>query len=274
MSPSYYNSPHGTRIAYHFTPGKTLQNPAPGIVFLGGFRSNMEGTKARYLEQVCTRNKQAYLRFDYGGHGYSDGMFEDGTISSWTQDAADIIEHVFGQYNIIFVGSSMGGWIALRLLLDRPAHIKGVIGIAAAPDFTQDIRNRMTPQDHAMLTGNGYLEIPNGYENNPAILTRSFLEDGEQQAILNKTHNIQVPLTLIHGKQDTDIPWKKALDIKSAFKGPDTRVILIEKANHRLSEPENLRTIEIEIARISGLRFAERSIRPSTKAHSKNQVQL
>ena len=253
MPPCYYRSPHGTRIAFHYTPGMSGRNSLPGVVFLGGFRSDMNGTKARHLEQFCARNGQAYLRFDYSGHGRFGGAFENGTIGSWTQDATDIIDHVFEQRAVILAGSSMGGWIALRILLDRPARVYAVIGIAAAPDFTRDIKNRMTPSDHEMLERNGYVEIPSDYAQNPYIFTRSLLKDGEQQAVLDSTYHIQVPLVLIHGRQDTDVPYKKAGDTASAFKGPNTRVILIEQAGHRLSEPENLRVIETELIRVSGL---------------------
>ena len=247
----YYQSPNGTRIAYHYTPNKTIQN-IPGVVFLGGFCSNMDGIKARHLEQVCTQNGQAYLRFDYSGHGKSDGKFENGTIGSWTQDANDIINHIFGKQPVILVGSSMGGWIALRLLLNRSITIKGIIGIAAAPDFTLDIKKQMTPHDSQKLENNGYLERPSDYAHTPYIYTRTLLEEGKQQAILDKTHTVDVPIILIHGKQDTDVPWKKAYDTASVFNGPDTRVILVEKANHRLSEPENLHIIKAELTKISG----------------------
>ncbi|MCB1948307.1 MAG: alpha/beta hydrolase [Burkholderiales bacterium] len=253
MPPDYFNSPHGTRIAYRYTPGKSERNTLPGVVFLGGFRSDMDGTKACYLEQVCMRNGQAYLRFDYGGHGYSSGTFEDGTIGSWKQDAADIIDHIFGQRDVVLAGSSMGGWIALRLLLERSTHIKGVVGIAAASDFTRDIKNRISLQQQAILERKGYLELPSDYAEVPYTITRALLEDGEQQAVLNKAHTIDVPLVLIHGKQDTDVPWIKACDTAAAFNGPDTRVILIEKAGHRLSEPENLQVIANELANIHRL---------------------
>ncbi|SEN46924.1 Pimeloyl-ACP methyl ester carboxylesterase [Nitrosomonas marina] len=251
MSLSYYDSPHGTRIAYCFTPGKTDRDTSPGIVFLGGFRSDMNGTKARFLEQICAQSGQSYLRFDYGGHGSSSGVFEQGTVGSWKQDAVDIIDHVFAQRGVVLVGSSMGGWIALRLLLERLVQVKGVIGIAAAPDFTRDIKNRMTSPERASLTRNGYLELPSAYAETPYIVTRALLEDGERQAVLDKVHEIQVPLVLIHGKQDADVSWKKARDTATAFKGPDTRVLLIDEAGHRLSKPENLRVIANELARIS-----------------------
>ncbi len=253
MKPSHYSSPHGIRIAYHYTPGKTERVGLPGVVFLGGFRSNMNGIKARYLEQICKRHGQAYLRFDYSGHGCSSGTFEDGTIGSWAQDATDIIDHIFGQHAVILVGSSMGGWIALRLLLNRTVPIRGIIGIAAAPDFTRDIWHRMSRQDRKILARNGYLEIPSDYTQEPYRISRTLLEDGEQQSVLSKTCTIQVPLVLIHGKQDTDISWKKADDTASVFNGPGTRVILVESGDHRLSEPENLRLIENELTTLSNL---------------------
>ena len=246
----YYQSPNGTRIAYHYTSGKTIKNTL-GVVFLGGFCSNMDGIKARHLEQVCTQNGQAYLRFDYSGHGKSDGKFENGTIGLWIQDATDIISYIYGKQPVILIGSSMGGWIALRLLLNRSIPIKGIIGIAAAPDFTRDFENQITPQDHQKLANDGYLKRPSNYAHTPCIYTHTLLEEGKQQTILNKIHTVHVPIVLLHGKQDTDVPWKKAYDTASAFNGPDTRVILIEKGDHRLSKPENLHIIEAELTKIS-----------------------
>jgi len=259
MSPSYYHSPHDVRIAYHYTPNQEESGNPPGVVFLGGFNSNMNGIKALFLEHVCARKGLAYLRFDYSGHGCSSGTFENGTIGSWMQDTIDIIGHIFGDRSVILVGSSMGGWIALRLLLNGSVSIKGLIGVAAAPDFTRDIQDRMTQQESEMLQRKGYFKMPSNYAQEPYKITRALLEDGKLQSVLNTVHRIKAPLTLIHGKQDTDVSWKKACDIASTIDGPNTRVILIEKGDHRLSEPENLHLVETELANITNLCTRENS---------------
>jgi len=253
MAISYYNSPSGTKLAYvHTLPLKEGER-LPAVVFLGGFKSDMAGTKAIYLEEHCKGRGQEFLRFDYSGHGKSSGDFSKGTIGSWKQDAMDIISHVLKDRDIILVGSSMGGWIALRLLIENPSHICAVVGIAAAPDFTKDIENMMSKEDHEMMERLGRLEIPNDYSDEPYIFTRKLLEDGREQSLLDERHNIGAPLVLIQGKLDRDVPWKKAIIIKEYFIGSDTEIIFIEDGDHRLSREEDLKVIDAQVRKLSGL---------------------
>ena len=253
MSPSYYETPTGRRLAYVHTPQTAEGDHLPAVIFLGGFKSDMEGTKATYLEKLCADRGQEFLRFDYSGHGQSDGAFVDGTIGAWKQDAIDIIDYVLEGRSTIIVGSSMGGWLALRLLLEGREDIKGVIGIAAAPDFTKDIENKMNAEDKAMMDKLGRLEVPNDYSDEPYIFTQALLEDGAQQSVLEQDHAISVPLVLIQGKLDADVAWEKALKIENKFQGSDTKIIFIDDGDHSLSRPQDLSILSQEVKRLSEL---------------------
>ncbi|PCJ03285.1 MAG: alpha/beta hydrolase [Alphaproteobacteria bacterium] len=221
-------------------------------MFLGGFKSDMAGTKALYLEEKCSARGQEFVRFDYTGHGVSDGAFVDGTISAWRQDALDILDHVVTGRDVVLVGSSMGGWIALRILLERPDRVKGLVGIAAAPDFTKDVEEQMSAADRQMMADLGRLEIPNDYSDEPYIFTKALLEDGQEQSLLHKTYRISCSLTLIQGKLDADVPWEKACRIKECFQGPNTDIIFIEDGDHRLSRDDDLAVIDRHVMKLSG----------------------
>ncbi|MGH1376007.1 MAG: alpha/beta hydrolase [Alphaproteobacteria bacterium] len=250
MDVSHHINTQSEKIAYiHIPAGKTGKE-VPAVMFLGGFKSDMEGTKAIYLQEQCQKRGQEFLRFDYTGHGISDGAFIDGTIGKWAQDAIDIFDNIVSR-DVILVGSSMGGWISLLLLLKRSQHIKGVIGIAAAPDFTTDIENKMTDDQRQMVIEKDRLEVPNDYSDEPYIFTRALLEDGKAQSLLTKTHDINAPLTLIQGKKDADVAWEKALKIKECFQGPETEIIFIEDGDHRLSRPEDLKKIDEHVSILS-----------------------
>ncbi len=251
MSPSYYETPTGRRLAYVHTPHSSDGAGFPTVVFLGGFKSDMEGTKATHLEQLCADQGQEFLRFDYSGHGQSDGAFVDGTIGAWKQDAIDIMDHVLKGRRAIVIGSSMGGWIALRLLSEGREDIKGVIGIAAAPDFTKDIENKMSEAEKEMMNRLGRLEVPNDYSDEPYIFTQALLKDGAHQSVLDQEHAISVPLVLIQGKLDADVPWEKALKIEEKFQGPDTKIIFIEDGDHSLSRPQDLNILSQELKKLS-----------------------
>ena len=253
MTVSYFSDSRKEKLAYRHTKAIDKGKSLPTVIFLSGFKSDMEGTKARYLEQQAISRGQAFIRFDYTGHGKSDGDFVDGTIGSWKNDARDILDHV-ATGDVVLVGSSMGGWIALLLLLERAERIDGIVGIAAAPDFTKDVETRMEQAERDIVKEKGRLEIPSDYDE-PYIFTKDLLEDGQTQSILDKTHNTaSLPLTLIQGKQDPDVPWKKALKIKECFRNLKTEIIFVEDGDHRLSRPQDLELIDKHIQKISGLR--------------------
>jgi len=223
----------------------------PGVMFLGGFRSDMQGTKATYLEKTCQERGQNFIRFDYSGHGESEGDFKDGTISLWTQDALDILDHKTNG-PIILVGSSMGGWIALLLALKRKTRVAGLIGLAAAPDFTRVIESRMSAEHNEAIARQGNFDLDNDYSPDPYPITAKLLEDGRQNALLNDDIDINIPVRLIQGKKDTDVDWETAEHIKQAIAGSDVEVTLLKDSDHRLSGDEELELIDSKIVELSG----------------------
>ena len=251
MGVSYFSGAKSNRLAYVRSAPRLGDFSLPAIMFLGGFKSDMMGTKAIYLEDKCVASGHEFVRFDYTGHGLSDGDFVDGTIGSWKADAQDILDNIVESREVVLVGSSMGGWIALHLLIDNPSRIKGVVGIATAPDFTKDIEAQMGQVERDMVENLGRLEVPNDYSDDPYIFTKDLLDDGRAQSILHNEYEISCPLTLIQGKLDADVPWRKALKIKECFKGPATNVHLIDDGDHRLSRECDLEIINNAIKAIN-----------------------
>lgn len=217
------------------------EKPLPTIMFLGGFRSDMQGTKALYLEAQCKKRNQAYIRFDYRGHGQSGGIFEEACISEWAQDALDILNSCTSG-SVMLVGSSMGGWIAFLLTLRQSKNIHSIVGVAAAPDFTTWIEEGMSAEQCKSLETSGSFEMPSDY-NDPYIITKKLIEDGQQNILLGHSIDINVPVRLVQGMQDTDVAWKTAERIKNVLVGNDTEVILLEDADHRLSSADQLEVI-------------------------------
>lgn len=232
----------GATIAYHFTPGKS-----PGVVFLSGFKSDMEGDKALCLEAFCTARGQAFLRFDYFGHGASSGAFAEGTISRWADDAVAILDQAT-QGPQVLVGSSMGGWIMVLAALARPGRVAGMVGIAAAPDFTEDlIAGGLTPGQRADMERDGFMETANCYEDEePYVITKALLDDGRLNLVLRQPIPLTVPVRLIQGMKDEDVPWQTALRLEQMLQSDDVEITLVKDGGHRLSEEadlDRLRTI-------------------------------
>jgi pimeloyl-ACP methyl ester carboxylesterase len=248
MQPAVLSNRRGQKLAYVKTPPQETAKAMPWVVFLGGFKSDMTGTKAIFLEQHCRARGIGFVRFDYTGHGASEGRFEDGTISQWTEDAQDILDNIVDG-DAVLVGSSMGGWIALNLLLRNPERIRGVVGIAAAPDFTQGIEPRMTPEQLQEFYQKGKISAPSAY-GEPYVYTRALIEDGRKNLLLDRQHNITVPLLLLQGMLDDAVPWETALRIRKKFHGPMTDVIIIEDGDHRLSRPQDLESLAATLGRI------------------------
>jgi pimeloyl-ACP methyl ester carboxylesterase len=224
----------GIRLAAIVTAGR-----APTVVFLPGFMSDMTGDKATALEAWCHARGQACLRLDYSGHGQSGGSFVDGTIGRWTDDALFLIDHLAPE-RILVVGSSMGGWIALNVALARPERVAGLIGIAAAPDFTEDLMwSGMAPATRAKLQREGELRIPNAY-GGEQIITRALIEDGRTRLLLRGPIQITCPVRLLHGMRDADVPWATALRLADQLESQDLRVTLIKDGDHRLSRPQDI----------------------------------
>ncbi len=223
-------------LAYVHTKG---ESDLPPVMFLGGFRSDMEGTKAIFLENFCQKRNQEFIRFDYSGHGKSEGKFEEWGISDWAEDALSILEHCIDRPAIL-IGSSMGGWIAFLLALKQSKKVHTVIGLAAAPDFTVWMEEKMSDDQKYALSNEGQFELPNDYDDTPYIITKRLIDDGRQNILLNGTQKISAPIYLIQGKQDADVPWETAERIKENLGNNKTQITYIDDADHRLSAPEQL----------------------------------
>lgn len=228
-----------------------LDGSGPTIVFLPGFRSDMTGDKATALASFCAGRGQAMLRFDYSGHGASDGDFLDGTIGAWAADAlAAIDELTMGP--VVLVGSSMGGWIALLTTLARPGRVAALVGIAAAPDFTQRLMwDAMAPAERATLEREGVLYVPSQY-GDPTPVTLALVRDGANHLVLNGPMAIRCPVRLLHGQADPDVPWELALRIAERVETPDARVILVKDGDHRLSRPSDLALLRQTLGALLG----------------------
>ena len=238
MEPDILTLPDGRRIAYRRTPGA-----GPGIVFLGGLRSDMTGTKAEHLEAWALAGGRAFLRFDYTGHGASSGAFTDGCIGDWARDAGDAITALTSGPQIL-VGSSMGGWIALLLAKRLSKRVAGLVGIAAAPDFTEDsMWAEMDADQQARLMSEGRVELPSDYSDDPYVITRRLIEDGRGNLVLRDPLDLPFPVRLVHGTEDADVPLDVATRLMTHASGPDMRLIVLKNADHRFSSPEALALI-------------------------------
>jgi pimeloyl-ACP methyl ester carboxylesterase len=226
----------GVSIAYRASAGG-----APGVVFLGGFKSDMTGIKAAALEAHCRRTGRFFLRFDYMGHGESSGRFEDGTIGRWTEDALAVIDELTDGA-LVLVGSSMGGWIALLCAMARPARIVGVVGIAAAPDFTEELMwERFSPEAKRALETEGVWREPSEYDEAGYPITMKLIEEGRKHLLMTRAAiAIHVPVRLIHGMKDTSVPWSTAPRLASLLLAEDVGVKLIKDGDHRLSREQDL----------------------------------
>jgi len=222
-------------IAYVATPGR-----APGVVFLPGFRSDMEGGKALALEAHCARTGRAFVRFDWSGCGLSGGRFEEGTIGGWREDALAVLDHRTRGPQIL-VGSSMGGWIALLAALARTERVAGIVGVAAAPDFTAELEAGLDEAARRDLAERGVWLEPSAYSEAPTPITRRLLEEARAHCLLPRAPiPIRVPVRLVHGQRDPDVPWRHALRLAEALAGDDVEVLLVKDGDHRLSREADL----------------------------------
>lgn len=226
-------TPEGRRIALN-----RLDGQGPAVVFLGGFRSDMTGTKALFLEEWCRSRGRAFVRFDYSGHGQSGGAFQDGSIGDWAEDAAAVLATVAGP--VVLVGSSMGGWISLLLSRQMPARIAGLVTIAAAPDFTEDLMwAGWDDATRARLIADGVVHEPSDY-GDPYPITRRLIEDGRRHLVLREPLDLPFPVRMLQGSADVDVPPAHALRLFHHAGGPDLRLTLVKDADHRFSTPDCL----------------------------------
>jgi pimeloyl-ACP methyl ester carboxylesterase len=238
----------GATIAYRRLAGRT-----PGIVFLCGFRSDMTGTKALFLEEHCRRTGRAYLRFDYFGHGASSGDPARGTIGQWLADATAVLDALTAGPQIL-VGSSMGAWIMLLAALARAERVRALLGIAAAPDFTEDlIWRHLDPHRRAELMEQGSTTLPSEYDPAGYAIGRALIEDGRRHLVLRRAIALDCPVRLLHGLRDTAVPWRTSLRLAERLASNDVAVILVKDGDHRLSTAADLArltaTVEELVAR-------------------------
>jgi pimeloyl-ACP methyl ester carboxylesterase len=224
-----------------------LDGTGPMVVFLPGFRSDMTGDKATALASFCAERGQGMLRFDYSGHGASSGDFLDGTIGAWAADALAAIDALTAG-PLVLVGSSMGGWIALLTAIARPERVAALVGIAAAPDFTQRLMwESMAPSERATLEREGVLYVPSQY-GDPTPITHALIQDGANHLVLTGPIPIRCPIRLLHGQADPDVPWELALRIAEQVDSSDTRIVLVKDGDHRLSRPADLELLRQTVA--------------------------
>ena len=246
-TPSTLSREDGETIAYHRLDGKQ-----PTVIFLGGFRSDMTGTKATALEALCRRRGQAFVRFDYFGHGASSGAFEDGTMSRWKDDALAVIDELT-EGPLVLVGSSMGGWATLLAARERPDRLAGLVLIAPAPDFTEDlIWEPMTAKTREALLRDGRIERPSDYDEEPDVITLALIEDGRHNLVMRDPLELPCPIRLLHGMRDDDVPWRLSEHIMEHVEAPDTVMTIVKNGDHRLSEPPDIRRLEAAVAELCG----------------------
>ena len=244
-APQYLEQREGTLLAFCRTDG-TL----PEVVFLGGFRSDMTGAKALRLEEHCRGEGRAFTRFDYRGHGASSGRFEDGAVGDWLADTSAVLDRVVAGRPCVLVGSSMGGWLALLAALARPGQVRGLVGIAAAPDFTEElVRARLSPEQAEALARDGLFLAPSTY-GDPVPITRRLLEDGADHLLLEGTIPLRIPVHLLHGQEDPDVPWQTSLRLAARLESGAVTVELVKDGDHRLSREEDLRRITAAVERV------------------------
>ena len=238
--PDFITTPDNYQIAYHHLAGSL-----PTIIFLPGFFSNMQGTKATFFEEQCRKRGQAYVRFDYRGHGASDGRFEDGTITDWLTDVLLVVDRV-AEKPVLAVGSSMGGWLAVLTALKRPKQIRGLVGIASSPDFTKSIyEERLNDEQRDLMDRQGYIISPSEYREEPIKITKKLLDSGNQHLLLNRDSlDLDIPVCLVHGRMDEDVPWQKSRQLYEKIGDNRCELILVPDGEHRLSRPEDLELLD------------------------------
>lgn len=232
----------GLRLAYRHRTGA-----GPTIVFLPGYKSDMEGGKAVALDAWAAANGRAMLRLDYAGCGASEGRFEDGTLESWRDDALWLIDRLTNG-PLILVGSSMGGWLMLLIALARPERVAAMVGIAAAPDFTAW---GFSDAEKALIRSEGRLVEPSAYSDEPTITTRGFWESGEANRLLDAPIGLRCSVRLLQGQKDPDVPWETALRLATALDSTDVMVHLIKDGDHRLSRESDIALLVRTVAEVA-----------------------
>ena len=236
---SYTLDVDGRSIAVRALPGR-----GPGVLWMGGFKSDMTGTKAEHLHHWAASRGSAYVRFDYSGHGASGGAFEDGTISKWLEESLAVFDQATEDEQIV-VGSSMGGWLALLLARALAARgekrLKALVLIAPAPDFTEVLMwARFPPPARELIEKTGRLFKPSLYGEDPYVITHALIEDGRRNLILGAPFQVGCPVRILQGAKDEDVPWEHAMRLVTCLAEDDVVFSLVKDGDHRLSRPEDL----------------------------------
>jgi pimeloyl-ACP methyl ester carboxylesterase len=273
VSPDFITAEDGTRLAFCATAA-TRPDAGPCVVFLGGFMSDMTGQKATVLEDWARKTGRGFLRLDYSGHGASGGAFRDGTIGRWRDDALTIIQHAATGFDglsdgLVLVGSSMGGWIATlvaKALAETAGsqQVAGLVTIAAAADFTEDLLpHRLGPEALRTIAAQGYFEAPSEYASGPYVITGRLLEEGRNHRVLTGPLALDIPVRLIHGTADSDVPWTQSQKLMTALTSSDVELILVKDGDHRLSEPHDLERLVHVVARLCDQLSASNAASPA-----------
>ena len=238
MPPEYLETRSKRMLAFH-----KIEGAGPTVVFLGGFKSEMAGTKALHLEDWAKREGNSYLRFDYSGHDVSSGKFSEGCIGDWADDAEDVIVRTTDG-PLVLIGSSMGGWIALLMVQRMAERIAALITIAAAPDFTEDgFWNQFSEQQKSEVMENGIIFLPSEY-GEPYPITRRLIEDGRNHLILRSSFQVDFPVCMLQGDRDQSVTRETALRLFDHMEGEDIHLSFLKGGDHSLSSPENLAVLE------------------------------
>lgn len=250
--PHWHPMPDGEKIAYLMDAG---QPDRCGTLFLGGFKSDMTGTKASALSDWARTGSRPYTRFDYFGHGQSSGAFTDGTIGRWTKDALAVMDDLTSGPQVL-IGSSMGGWIALLAALARPERVKGLVLIAPAPDFTEKLMwESFSEEIRSQLQTEGIYSQPSDYDE-PYEITYRLIEDGRKHLLLDGPIKLNIPVRILQGMKDADVPWQHAMQVVDCLTSTDVTINLSKQGDHSLSTPADLArltaTLDDLCARIDG----------------------
>jgi pimeloyl-ACP methyl ester carboxylesterase len=237
---AYFDPGDGRRIAYRQRQAKA---GGPTVLFLPGYASDMEGAKAEAIDGFCAARGIGCLRLDYSGTGSSGGNFADGTLGRWLEEVLGAID-LLTEGKLIIAGSSMGGWLALHAAIRRPDRVQALLGIAAAPDFTDW---GYTADDKDALKRDGKLEQPNPYGPEPSVTWLAFWQSGAEHRLLNKVIDLIIPIRLVHGEQDTEVGLGVALKLMSDLRSADVQLRVVKGAGHRLSEPHEIHAILVEL---------------------------
>jgi pimeloyl-ACP methyl ester carboxylesterase len=240
--PEFVTRADGVRLAYRY-----LRGEGPTIIFLPGYMSDMQGGKAQALAEWAADTGHTMLRLDYSGCGESEGTFENGTLDIWRDDVLAVIaQATVGP--IILIGSSFGGWLMLLLAEALGDQVTGLVGIAAAPDFTDwDFDDA----DRATIAATGRIERQSDYGYDPMVITQGFWQSGQSNLRLTGTIGIDCPVRLIHGQCDPDVPWETSLKLAAALRSSDVQTILVKDGDHRLSRDQDIAVLIDVVAKLA-----------------------